>query len=102
MRTIGKSKQDVLEPFGVLAAETREAMARGDVHFDAAKAAVRRRRSLVGGVMDKDSPRTPPLRNVRNAILADPAVGSTPAMDAETAGFIKTVADGMRDHGEAP
>jgi hypothetical protein len=65
-------------------------------------AAVRRWHSLFGRLMDSESPMTPQLCKIRSAILADPVVGSTLLLDAEIAGFIKTVVDGMRERGEPP
>jgi len=102
MRTIGKSKEDFFEELRILAAEGRKAMALGNPNAEPAKAAVRRWHSLFGGLVDKESPMTPQLRKVREAIMADPVVASMLPMDAEVMGFIKTVTDGMRERGELP
>jgi MerR family transcriptional regulator, thiopeptide resistance regulator len=100
MRTIGKSKEDVREELRILAAEGRKAMVIGDPNAEPAKAAVRRWHSLFGRIVDKDSAMRPRLRKAGEAIMANPLVASVLPMDAEVVGFIKTVADGMRERGE--
>jgi MerR family transcriptional regulator, thiopeptide resistance regulator len=102
MRTIGKSKEDILEELRILVAEGRKAMAVGDPNAEPAKAAVRRWFSLFGGVVDKESAMRPQLRKASEAVMADPVVASTLPIDAEVMGFLRTVGEGMRERGELP
>jgi DNA-binding transcriptional MerR regulator len=100
IRTMGKSKEDMLQEFRILMAEGRKAMVVGDPDAEAAKAVVRRLNAQFGGAVSRDDLRRPRLRKVAQAILKIPFVASKLHADAQVIGFLETVGDGMRARGE--
>lgn len=100
MKSIGKSRQDILGELRIVLAEGRTAMALGDPNAESVKAAVRRWMSLFEGVMRKDDPIRARLRKAQDAIFGNPLIASRLPVDVKVTRFLKTVADGMRERGE--